>query len=71
MSDDRIAKATLAAGIFQAIFPTVTTDGRQHDIAVDETVKLTDLIYNKLFPLFGETPGGSPGRALRDSDPYE
>ena len=70
MSDDRIAKATLAAGIFQAVFPTVTTD-RGHDIAVDETVKLTELIYSKLFPLFGETPGGNSGTSLRDFDPDE
>jgi hypothetical protein len=70
MSDDRIAKATLAAGIFQAVFPTVTTDRRQHDIAIDETVKLTESIYKKLFPLF-DTPGANSGKALRDSDPYE
>jgi hypothetical protein len=71
MSDDRIAKATLAAGIFQALFPTVSSDRRQHDIAIDETVKLTESIYKKLFPLFDETSGRNPGKALRDSDPYE
>jgi hypothetical protein len=54
MSDDRMAKAMLAAGIFQAVFPTVTADRGQHDIAIAETVKLTESIYKKLFPLFDE-----------------
>ena len=52
MADDaRIVKATLAAGIFQAVLPTVTTNvGDRYEIAVGDTARVTEQLYKKLFP---------------------